>query len=418
MDTYVIKPISVLLASFFAMRWIRAKSQYLFGVPCIAALLLIACSVVEELSWVGSGAPYLALGLSVGISVLEKEYRKDGLICLMFGYATLAASIVYLRYIWSALNDWLQVQPPFREIAFAFSVVVLTVFLFAFSRFFPKAGWRETYISKDFLPNESILLIYVLVVIWAGVNVVACILGENSPVLFLTVTADYFLGVLLLCHAVESGRNEECLQETQQNLDELRDFMYTIRAQRHDYNFHIHTIRGLILEEKYQECLEYIDDMTVDTAAVNELLTIKDPAVSAQIYTFKLLAESKGIPMEIELHHPLAGVCVNSYELNKVLGNLLQNAIDASECLRDKSYGIKLITFKKGEFCVISVSNKVINRDMLEQLVPGQSTKGGSNEGVGMTSVKLLISWFKGQMYHTLDEDIVTYTVKLPLILT
>ena len=122
MDTYVIKPISVLLASFFAMRWIRAKSQYLFGVPCIAALLLIACSVVEELSWVGSGAPYLALGLSVGISVLEKEYRKDGLICLMFGYATLAASIVYLRYIWSALNDWLQVQPPFREIAFAFSV--------------------------------------------------------------------------------------------------------------------------------------------------------------------------------------------------------------------------------------------------------------------------------------------------------
>ena len=284
--------------------------------------------------------------------------------------------------------------------------------------FFPKAGWRETYISKDFLPNESILLIYVLVVIWAGVNVVACILGENSPVLFLTVTADYFLGVLLLCHAVESGRNEECLQETQQNLDELRDFMYTIRAQRHDYNFHIHTIRGLILEEKYQECLEYIDDMTVDTAAVNELLTIKDPAVSAQIYTFKLLAESKGIPMEIELHHPLAGVCVNSYELNKVLGNLLQNAIDASECLRDKSYGIKLITFKKGEFCVISVSNKVINRDMLEQLVPGQSTKGGSHEGVGLTSVKLLISRFKGQMYHTLDEDIVTYTVKLPLILT
>jgi pentatricopeptide repeat protein len=285
-------------------------------------------------------------------------------------------------------------------------------------KYYPKEDWRDGFLNStgdSAVYGERILKIYLLMAAWAVINTVAAVYGTIGIALAAAVTFDYFLGLFILCKMINSGGEQDKMQAAEQNLNDLQDFMYTIRSQRHDYNFHVHTIRGLLQEKKYDKCMEYLNDMVDDSIAMNDLLMIKDAAISAQIYSFRLLAASKGIHMEIEILNDLSALSINPYETNKIIGNLLQNAIDECELLTDKSYGIKLSIFKKGEYCVITVSNRLCNRRKLEQLKSGESSKGGTHEGVGLVSMKLLVSKYNGAVYHRVEDGIIYYTVRIPL---
>lgn len=201
--------------------------------------------------------------------------------------------------------------------------------------------------------------------------------------------------------------------------DEMNSFMNVVRSQRHDYNLHVQTVASLIQQEKWDECREYVDALVSDTTVMNSILPVKDPAIAALINNYKNMAAQRKIVMMIDIRDDLTHVTTSVYETNKVIGNLLQNAIDEVEQLEDKSGGIELNIFKRGEFCLIRVSNQVRNTEQFQSYKEdvfnqGFTTKSG-HDGVGLSSLRALLTKVDGDIFSWLEGDTVHFVASIPV---
>lgn len=224
-------------------------------------------------------------------------------------------------------------------------------------------------------------------------------------------------GILLLACSYFRAKNTASLEERYRN--EMQSFLNVIRSQRHDLNFHVQTIAGLINEEKFEECRQYVNEVEEDISRMNSVLPISDPAICAMIHNFQVLSSKAKTVLYTDIQNDLSQIATNVYETNKIISNLLQNALDEVSSHKDKSYGIRLMIFKRGEYCVIRVSNEIekeeLSADELGHFYEqGYTTKTG-HEGVGLSSIKTLADRYNGTVFTHTENNIIHFTAKIPI---
>ena len=292
---------------------------------------------------------------------------------------------------------------------------------------FPEENWREYF--SGFSGHEKKLDVRIWHVY--GITAVQCLLcsacaGALEPagvrdgtLVMLVLCAVYWGALLSVSLLIEYRRETMAALIEQQYRSEMQSFMNIIRSQRHDYNFHVQTLARLLKTGNAGACERYVDELVKDSIAMNTLLPIKDPAISALINNFRTLAAREGLELHIDIRNDLSRVVTNVYETNKILSNLLQNAIDESRTHADKSWGIHLTILKRGEYCVIQVSNAFASDVSSGQYISdiyrhGYTTKPG-HDGVGLSSVRTLLERYKGVIYTRIEEGTIRFTVKIPL---
>lgn len=229
-----------------------------------------------------------------------------------------------------------------------------------------------------------------------------------------------FWGTLLgMCLLIEYRRRTMAALIDQQYRREMQSFMDVIRSQRHDYNFHVQTLSRLLHEESVEACRKYVQELVQDSIRMNTLLPIQDPAISAMIHNFQTLAARKNIELCIDVQNDLSRLVTSVYEANKILSSLLQNAIDETSGHKSGSASIQLTILKRGEYCVIHVSNPFFGSaepgTYIENIYRhGYTTKPG-HDGVGLSSVKTLLERHKGIIFTRIEEEQIRFTVKIPL---
>lgn len=197
---------------------------------------------------------------------------------------------------------------------------------------------------------------------------------------------------------------------------ELVNFMHIIRSQRHDFNFHLQAISGMLDDKKYSECSDYVKTMVMETSVMNEILPLYHPAIGALLHTFREISAQKGIKLEIQIFYNLDNTPCTVYEMNKVIGNLVQNAIDEIESNRNNEPWVKIMILKRGGNCLIKVSNK-ISRDISDYkniFKAGYSTKQ-AHEGIGLTTVQKIVSKYGGSIYLEFEGDTIHFIAQIPI---
>lgn len=241
-----------------------------------------------------------------------------------------------------------------------------------------------------------------------------------DAVLWAVVLALLFWGGILLMLLIHTYKKEHmAVMMEQQYRDEVLSFMDVIRSQRHDYNFHVQTIAGLVREGRYEECEKYVDELEEDSASMNVLLPVKDPAIAAMLHAFLLKAGRENIRLTIDIQNDLSAIATNVYETNKIISNLLQNALDETMNHKDKSWGIHLMILKRGEYCVIRVANALEQPELTAQALDkiyqrGYTTKP-DHDGVGLSSIRALVARYRGTIYTQLEDHIIHFVVKIPV---
>ncbi len=71
--------------------------------------------------------------------------------------------------------------------------------------------------------------------------------------------------------------------------------------------------------------------MVKTTTVMNDMLPLHDPVVSAMINSFRGLAAQKGIELQVAISNDLDHIPCTIYEINTIIGNLIQNAVDEVE---------------------------------------------------------------------------------------
>lgn len=194
---------------------------------------------------------------------------------------------------------------------------------------------------------------------------------------------------------------------------ELVNFMQIIRSQRHDFNFHMQAISGMIEGGRYQECRDYVRQMAKSTSVMNDMLPLADSAVSAMINSFRELALQKDIRLDVSIHNDLSHFPCSVYETNTIIGNMIQNAIDEVERNQQDRW-IDLLILKRGGDVIIKVTNPCSRppEAFKDVFRPGYSTKQ-AHEGIGLTTVSRLVARYSGSVHPEFDDGTISFIVRI-----
>lgn len=199
------------------------------------------------------------------------------------------------------------------------------------------------------------------------------------------------------------------------NQEELLNFMQVIRSQRHDFNFHLQAIFGMLENKRYSECTDYVRAIVDEVSDLNEVLPLYHPAVGALLSTFREMAAHKRIKLEISIYYNLSHIPCTVSEINKVIGNLVQNAIDEVEQYPANERWIQVMILKRSGKSVIKVTNRSNNEISSYKNIfnLGYSTKP-SHEGIGLTTVQKIVTKYDGTVHLEFEDDMVHFIVQIP----
>ncbi|MCJ8009254.1 sensor histidine kinase [Lederbergia wuyishanensis] len=200
-----------------------------------------------------------------------------------------------------------------------------------------------------------------------------------------------------------------------QHQEDLLSYYSIIRSQRHDFNIHINTIYSLLNRQDYESSKEYIKYMVADTKYINDLLPLHHPAIGAMLNTFKELAAQKGIQIKYFIYDNLRTMPCSVYEMNKILGNLIQNAIEEVEYEPKEAQMIEVQIAKERDNIVITVTNATDMDDQdLEKIFNSGHTTKKAHEGIGLPTVQNIASKYKGIAYPILNDGKISFIVRIP----
>ncbi|HCG75760.1 MULTISPECIES: quorum-sensing sensor histidine kinase AgrC [Staphylococcus] len=206
------------------------------------------------------------------------------------------------------------------------------------------------------------------------------------------------------------------------NLDEIETYYeYTLRIEtinnemrkfRHDYVNILSTLSEFIREDDMQGLKKYFneqivplkDNMKTRSIKLNGIENLKVREIKGLITTKFLQAQEKEIPISIEVPDEIDNINMNTIELSRITGIILDNAIEASEALEDPL--IRIAFIDNEESVTFIVMNKCSdNTPKIHELFEeGFSTKG-DNRGLGLSTLKELTDENENVLLDTVIEN-------------
>lgn len=199
----------------------------------------------------------------------------------------------------------------------------------------------------------------------------------------------------LLAFQYTSVRNTY-MQLLEQNKE--RDRVY------HDIKNHLLCIRQLINNKKYDECVNYINVLQKPLGGKFQIVWTGCEMFDFILNYKKSYAESRNITFITEVE--FANISsIKDEDICIIMGNLLDNAIEANEKIMDKEKWIKLKVNRIDDILLIHLSNALnTHPDIRKGRLISDKTNDGIH-GLGLKNVKLSVEKYDGVLeYHVEDE--------------
>lgn len=210
---------------------------------------------------------------------------------------------------------------------------------------------------------------------------------------------------------------EKQVQAMKQRLEEAEDFYGNVRKIRHEMRNHLTNIKGLAAGEQYGEIADYISKMDATMQELECRYATGNALTDVIVNDRWRRAERLGVVFEV-VFRPVDGISV--FDLGMILGNLLDNAIEACEKDRQEKRFIRLQVKQKKQFCPIDVENSFDGRLHWQEGSPFPlSTKDRSapplmmEHGIGLKNVSDIAERYYGGVGIKVKEQVFHVTVML-----
>ncbi|MFD3333982.1 ATP-binding protein [Streptomyces sp. NPDC058700] len=131
--------------------------------------------------------------------------------------------------------------------------------------------------------------------------------------------------------AVATLRDRTELERLGRELDSTRGLIDALRAQDHEHANRMHTLLGLLELELHEEAVAFVTEVVGVHRATAEQVTekVRDPLLAALLVGKATVAAERGVSLRIAPASLLPDRLVDPRELVTVVGNLVDNALDA-----------------------------------------------------------------------------------------
>jgi two-component system CitB family sensor kinase len=215
-------------------------------------------------------------------------------------------------------------------------------------------------------------------------------------------------------------RDRTELQDLVRELDAIRGMADSLRAQAHESANRLHTLVGLVELGRNDEAVAFA---TEQVEVAQELLgrlqeRIQEPALVALLLGKVALARERGVQLEIAEESRLPAVGLPAGELVTIVGNLVDNAVDAVAATGAAGWVEVALWSHDGDVLVeVRDSGPGIAPEHIDKVFEaGWSTKDESTRGrgLGLALVRHAVTRLGGTVRASNDGGAV-FTVRLPI---
>ncbi len=194
--------------------------------------------------------------------------------------------------------------------------------------------------------------------------------------------------------------------------EEVKEIYLNMRGWRHDYHNHLQVMKAQIAAGQLEEMKDYLDDLEQNLDEVDTYVKSGNLMADAILNSKLSLAGQKGIRVNCKAILPET-FAVEDVDLCVLLGNLLDNALEACEKIPAEQRFLRIYMVVNKSQLYISIQNSA--REELDFNERNYiSTKRG-NHGLGMKRVKALADKYEGFLTLANEPGIFAAEVTLPL---
>lgn len=192
------------------------------------------------------------------------------------------------------------------------------------------------------------------------------------------------------------------------------DNMYRkMRGWRHDYRNHIQTMKVLAAEGDLDALKKYLDKLDEDLNTVDVVVKTGNKMTDAILNSKISLAKSKGIKVIADAKVPVE-LKMSDIDLCIVIGNLFDNAIEASLALPEQERLIRLYMDIKNTQLYMCLTNFTSVKKLKKQGGRYVTTKG-EGHGFGLVRVDDIIERYGGYISRNSEDGAFTTEIMLPV---
>ena len=216
--------------------------------------------------------------------------------------------------------------------------------------------------------------------------------------------------------ALLARRRQLQIYDLEQTNTQMDDLNHTLRAQRHDFLNHLQVVYSLMEMNEYAEATDYLEKVYGEIRSVSSFLSTRSTPVNALLKVKAGACAQENIALNLDIKSPLAGLPMPAWELCRVLGNLIDNAMDASRQAEDPRINLTIEEDIRAFVFTINNNGAVIPDALLPSIFEeGVSTKG-ENRGMGLSIVKKTLGPYGGTVVCGNSGGVTRFTVTLPKI--
>lgn len=303
---------------------------------------------------------------------------------------------------------------------FHFSIFIILSLILAhlFKHLLIRLRYSYLYLSKKYY----IIISFVLAIAFIYFYIISQTNLQESnslnfyAIIFVSITVLLSLVILLLsAFALREMKYKRKLQEIEAYYEytlRIESINNEMRKFRHDYVNILTTLSDYIREDDMPGLRKYFDEHIVPmkdklktrSIKMNGIEKLKVREIKGLITTKIIQAQEKRISISIEVPDEIDRISMNTVELSRIIGIIVDNAIEASENLEEPLINIAFID--NDESVTFIVMNKCSDdipkiHELFEQ---GFSTKG-DNRGLGLSTLKELTDSNENVLLDTVIEN-------------
>ena len=214
--------------------------------------------------------------------------------------------------------------------------------------------------------------------------------------------------------ALMARRRQLMISDLERSNTQMDALNHTLRAQRHDFLNHLQVVYSLMEMNEYAEATDYLETVYGEIRAVSSFLSTRSTAVNALLKVKAGACAQENINLQLDIKSPLDGLPMPAWELCRVLGNLIDNAMDAAKQAETPQISISIEEDIRAYRFSIGNNGEAIPEEMLASIFEeGVSTKG-EDHGMGLSIVKNTLEPYDGTVQCESGEQGTRFTVTLP----
>ena len=385
-----------------------------FVYSLIGALIIVCINTIKIVSFISS-LMFMIMYIIIQWLIYGEQKKRAVFLVFLYGMTITAVEFVVIYVaLFLTHQRTIEEQSPTRYIGMVISKVILVAVIMIIDKIVSK----RRIISGKYAAIIGCVAFFIFAsnfsIIYLGLKQQDSNVALISTIFFV---ADMILGVLLLyfilklADSYEKQKNIELVEMQNRmlskSLEDTERAFDLWRESIHNYKNNIITLAQLTEQGKTAEVKEYLKDEIQQLGIKMNYAMTGNKVIDAVLATKKNSAEHKGINFYANGNIPDKCV-IDDIDFTNIIGNLLDNAIEAAEKVEKGNVSIVIKPQKK--FIIIKVKNSY---DGYKNNELKTTKKDKEYHGIGLKSIKRIVEKYQGEFELEFKEKEVEATALL-----